>query len=59
MNVPVQLPNNLPPVGFSFGTDGTAMRYDSFIPMKLMQSLVQAGMQVYMQMNNHGGGGGL
>jgi hypothetical protein len=62
LNVPVQIPNNLPPVGITFGTEGSAMRGDEFIPMKLLQTLVQAGLQTYMQMNNrngNGGGGGL
>ena len=58
MNVPIQLPNNLPPIGFSASTDGPTMRGDMFIPTKLLQSMVQAGMQLYMQFNNHGGGGG-
>jgi hypothetical protein len=56
--VPVQLPNNLPPIGFTFGTQGPTMHYDAFVPTKLMQSLVQAGAAVYQQFNNRGGGGG-
>jgi hypothetical protein len=58
LNVPVQLPNNLPPVGVTVGTDGSSMRSDCFVPMKLLQTLVQAGLQTYMQMNQRGGGGG-
>ena len=57
--VPVQLPNNLPPIGFAAGTDGASMHYDMYIPTKLMQSLVQAGATVFQQFNQHGGGGGL
>jgi hypothetical protein len=56
--VPIQLPNNLPPIGFTFGTDGPNMHYDMFIPTKLMQSLVQAGGAIFQQFNNRGGGGG-
>ena len=56
--VPIQLPNNLPPIGFAFGTDGPSMHYDMFIPTKLMQSLVQAGSAIFQQFNNRGGGGG-
>ena len=52
---PVQLPPNLPPIGMAFGTEASAVRVDSFVPTPLVQSLVQAGMQIYMQM--HGGGG--
>jgi hypothetical protein len=60
MNMPVQLPPNLPPIGFTFGTEGSAMRFDSYTPTKLLQSLTQAGMAVYAQFNgNRGGGGGL
>ena len=58
MNMPVQLPNNLPPVGFTFGTDGPVMRFDSYLPTKLLQSLVQAGMQGYMAFHGGGNGGG-
>lgn len=56
--IPVQLPNNLPPIGFAAGTDGPSIHSDMFIPTKLMQSLVQAGATVFQQFNNHGGGGG-
>ena len=53
---PVQLPPNLPPIGFSFGTEASAVRVDGFVPTPLVQSLFQAGAQIYMQM--HGGGNG-
>lgn len=59
MNVGIQLPNNLPPIGYSVGTDGPAFRGDMFVPTKLMQSMVQAGATIFQQFNNHGGGGGL
>jgi hypothetical protein len=59
--VGIQLPNNLPPIGFSAGVDGSAMRGDVFVPTKLLQSMVQAGATLYQQFNNrnNGGGGGL
>jgi hypothetical protein len=53
--VPVQIPTNLPPIGFSAGTDGSALRFDAFVPTPLLQSLVQAGLQAYMQVNHRGG----
>ena len=58
MNLPVQLPPNLPPVGMSFGPDpdAAALRFDGFVPTSLMQSLVQAGFQIYLNIP-HGGGG--
>jgi len=58
MNVGIQLPNNLPPIGFAIGTDGSSMRGDVFVPTKLLQSMVQAGATIYQQFNNRGGGGG-
>jgi hypothetical protein len=58
MNVGIQLPNNLPPIGFTVGADATSMRGDVFIPTRLLQSMVQAGATVYQQFNNRGGGGG-
>ena len=56
--VQIQLPPDLPPVGFAIASDGTAMRFDTFIPSQLVQSLVAAGMQAAMQMQGGGGGGG-
>ncbi len=58
--MPVQLPPNLPPVGFTAGTDpdGAALRLDAFMPTSLLQSLVQAGFQAYLNSSPRGGGGG-
>lgn len=56
--VPVQIPPNLPPIGMTFGTDGNAVRIDGHIPTPLVQSLVQAVMQVFVQMRGGGPGGG-
>jgi hypothetical protein len=58
MNMPVQIPKNLPPIGFTYSNDGPNMKIDGFIPIKLMQSLTQAGINLYMQMNGRGGAGG-
>jgi hypothetical protein len=58
MNMPVQIPKDLPPIGFTYSTEGPDMKIDSFVPMKLMQTLVQAGLNIYMQVNGKGGGGG-
>jgi hypothetical protein len=60
MNLPVQLKPDLPPIGFSLGSDASSstMRVDSFVPTSLMQSLVQAGFQIYLQMPHGGGGNG-
>ncbi len=61
--VNVSVPNNLPPLGMAIGGQDTSLRADGYIPVPLIQGLVQTGMQAYMQIqgrqNNNGGGGGL
>jgi hypothetical protein len=62
----VTMPENLPPMGTTVSTDGTAVRADTYVPSQLMQALAAAGMQVYMKTQNvgqqpnapQGGGGG-
>jgi len=51
----VVLPDNLPPMGTTMSTDGTAIRADTFVPSQLIQALTAAGMQVYMKTQNVGG----
>lgn len=58
MGVNVQLPPDLPPVGATVATEGSALRIDAFVPTPLVQSLVAAGMQVFMQMQGGGQPGG-
>jgi hypothetical protein len=55
--VKMQLPQGLPPIGVSAASEGTAVRVDSHIPTSLVQSVVAAGMQAYMQMQGGGAGG--
>jgi hypothetical protein len=60
--VQVQLPQDLPPVGLTIGSEGSAIRADSHVPVQLVQSIVAAGMQAFMQMQGGkqpGGPGGL
>jgi hypothetical protein len=60
--VQMQLPADLPPIGITAGGDGSAIRVDSHVPAQLVQSLVAAGMQAFMQMQGGkqpGGPGGL
>jgi hypothetical protein len=52
--VPLQLPPDLPPIGFAVATEGSVVRVDSYTPMQLIQSLVAAGMQMKMQMQGGG-----
>ncbi len=50
----VTMPENLPPMGTTLSTDGSAIRADTYIPSQLMQALAAAGMQVYMKTQNVG-----
>lgn len=62
MPIQLQLPADLPPLGFTAGAEGSAVRFDSHIPAQLVQSLISAGMQAFMQMQGGqqpGGPGGL
>jgi hypothetical protein len=58
MNMNVQLPENLQPLGFTIGTEGSAVRGDGLIPAETVQSLISAGMQAYMNMQQGQGAGG-
>lgn len=62
MPIQLQLPADLPPLGFTGGAEGSAVRFDSHVPAQLVQGLVSAGMQAFMQMQGGqqpGGPGGL
>lgn len=45
----VTMPENLPPLGITFSTDGPAVRVDSYMPSQLLQAMAAAGMQVYIK----------
>jgi hypothetical protein len=53
----MQLPADLPPLGFAAAAEGNAVRGDLFIPTKTVQSRVAAGMQAAMQMQGGQPGG--
>ena len=57
MPLKMQLPQNLPPIGFSAASEGTALRFDTHVPTTTIQSIVAAGMQAYMQMQGGGAEG--
>ena len=62
MPVNLQLPQNLPPIGFTIGAEGSTFRTDSYIPAQLVQSITAAVQQTMMQMKGGvrpGGPGGL
>jgi hypothetical protein len=48
--IKLKLPENLPPIGFSIGTEGPAIRFDSFIPTDLIQNLISAGLKAKQDM---------
>jgi hypothetical protein len=51
--IPLQfkLPPNLPPIGVSISSEGSAARVDTVIPTKLVESITAAVMQAMMQGN--------
>jgi hypothetical protein len=48
MDMGVKIPDDLPPIGVTGATQGSAVRYDSYVPTQLVQALTSAGMQLYM-----------
>jgi hypothetical protein len=58
MPVNVQLPPDLPPIGATVARDGTALRVDVQVSNKLVQAIVAAGMQAFMQFQGGGQPGG-
>jgi hypothetical protein len=50
MPINFQLPENLPPIGITGATEGSAVRFDGHVPAQTLQSLIAAVMQTYMQM---------
>jgi hypothetical protein len=45
----VKLPPNLPPLAAAVSVDGNAVRMDGFVPSQTVQTLIGAGMQLYLQ----------
>lgn len=58
LQVKVNLPQDLPPLGFTAASEGTAIRFDGFVPTNLVQSVVAAGMKAFMDFQGGGGPGG-
>jgi hypothetical protein len=46
---PLKVPADLPPIGVSVGTEGTALRIDACIPATLIENMVSMGIQAAMQ----------
>jgi hypothetical protein len=57
MPIQIQLPPDLPPIGVAVGTEGSAIRIDSYTPTDLVKALVAQAMQLYMQRMGGGPGG--
>jgi hypothetical protein len=55
--VNVNLQPDLPPIGGCVSADGPSIKIEWYVPTQLVQQLVSAGMQTYMQMQGGGGGG--
>ncbi|MDB5320194.1 MAG: hypothetical protein JWN40_1825 [Phycisphaerales bacterium] len=53
----VKLPPNLPPLAWAVDSEGSAIRVDGYIPAQTVQSLIAAGMQMWLQGMNGGGAG--
>jgi hypothetical protein len=58
MPVNLPLPPNLPPIGVTASTAENATRIDGFIPSQLVQSMIAAGMQMFMAVQGGGQPGG-
>ena len=59
MNVNVQLPDDLPPVGIALAPEKNSLTVDSFVSKDLVQAMVAAYLQVQQQFQGNGPGGGL
>jgi hypothetical protein len=57
--MPLNLPPNQPPVGVSIASEGSAIRVDTFVPTQLVKSVTAAIIQLQMQMQGGGVGGGM
>jgi hypothetical protein len=51
----VKLPPDMPPIGITMGTEGSAGRLDVHISADLLQQLISTGMQIMMM--RQGGAG--
>jgi hypothetical protein len=59
MPINLQLPQELPPIGFGATADASgAIRSETYVPAQLLQSVIAGVMQTYMQMQGGAGGPG-
>lgn len=57
MNMPIQLPEDLPPVGFAVGPTENAFQGEAFFPKDLISALIVAGLQAQQQLGGMGDDG--
>jgi hypothetical protein len=59
VSVPLELPPDMPPVGFTVASDGSAVRIDCYTSAQTIKGLISAALEVVMHMNGgaHSGGG--
>jgi hypothetical protein len=55
----VPIPPNLPPLAGAVATEGSALRVDGYIPSQTVQTMIAAGMQLYLKQMPGGQPGGL
>lgn len=55
----LNIPPDQPPIGVSVAADGSAIRVDTFVPTQLVKSVTAAIIQLQMQMQGGGMGGGM
>jgi hypothetical protein len=58
LDMGVKVPDDLPPIGETVSTDGSALRIDAYVPAQLIQTLTAAGMQMYLTSQKAGQPGG-
>jgi hypothetical protein len=56
MDMGVKLPDDLPPLGITCSTEGTAIRIDGYMPSQLLTAITSASMQLAGPHNNAPGG---
>ncbi len=52
----IKVPADLPPLGFTAGSEGSAVRGDMYVPSQTVQSLIAAGIQAFQQFQKGGNG---
>jgi hypothetical protein len=57
--IPVNMKPNLPPLGVTVGTEGPALRVDSYVPSDLVEAIVTTTIQLRMMGGGRGKPGGL